>query len=199
MLAAAQASPPARGDKQMRVKLGVWFVLGGMVAAICCASAADSVNDNRSTRTIHSHGSAMSLAHVREIYGYHNKVRRDVGVEPLKWSRSLAAFAQQWADELAQTTCRMKHRSGHKFGENLFIGTAGHFRAIHAAKAWEGEKPLYQGGVLTRANWKPAGHYTQMVWRNTKRFGCGEAQCKGMLMVVCNYDPPGNYIGQRPY
>jgi pathogenesis-related protein 1 len=143
--------------------------------------------------------SAMSPAHIREITGYHNKVRHDVGVGPLKWSSSLAAFAQQWADELAASSCRMKHRRGHKFGENLFIGTAGHYRAVHAAKAWEGERPLYTGGVLTRANWKPAGHYTQMVWRNTARLGCGESQCKGMLMVVCNYDPPGNYIGEKPY
>ena len=70
---------------------------------------------------------------------------------------------------------------------------------MDAAKAWEEEKPLYKGGELTKANWKPAGHYTQMVWRDTTRLGCGEAQCKGMLMVVCNYDPPGNYIGQKPY
>ncbi len=184
----------------MNLKLGVFFVLQGIVAAICSvAAAAESSNAGQSAANVPAHGSAMSLAHVREIYGYHNKVRRDVGVAPLKWSRSLAEFAQQWADELARTTCRMQHRSGHKFGENLFIGTAGRFRGLHAAKAWEGEKPLYKGVVLTRSNWKPAGHYTQMIWRDTKRVGCGEAECNGMLMVVCNYDPPGNYIGQRPY
>lgn len=143
--------------------------------------------------------SAMSPAHITEITRYHNKVRRDVGVGPLEWSPSLAAFSQQWADRLARTTCQMKHRSGHRFGENLFIGTKGRFTAVDAAKAWESEKPLYDGGALTRSNWKPAGHYTQMVWRKTRRLGCGEAECKGMLMVVCNYDPPGNYLGQRPY
>jgi pathogenesis-related protein 1 len=143
--------------------------------------------------------SAMSAEHIREITLYHNKVRREVGVAPLKWSRSLAAFSQQWSDRLAKTSCQMKHRSGHRYGENLFIGTHGRFRALDAAKAWESEKPLYDGGVLTRSNWKPAGHYTQMVWRSTRRLGCGESMCKGMLIVVCNYDPPGNYIGQRPY
>ena len=184
----------------MNVKHGTLFVLQVIVASACgVAAAADGNDTGQSTTKNRAHGSAISLAHAREIYGYHNKVRREVGVEPLKWSRSLARFAQQWADELARTSCRMKHRSDHQFGENLFIGTAGRFRALHAAKAWEAEKPLYEGGVLTRKNWKPAGHYTQMVWRDTRRFGCGEAECNGMLMVVCNYDPPGNYIGQRPY
>ena len=189
----------------MLLKLGVFIILGGLAAAAPCVAGTDDAMGERSrhdaparTRAI-STGSEMSLRHVREIAVYHNKVRRDVGVGPLKWSPKLAAFAQQWADELAQTTCRMRHRSGHKFGENLFIGTDGHYRAVHAAKAWEGEKPLYKGGVLTRTNWKPAGHYTQMVWRNTTHLGCGEARCKGMLMVVCNYHPAGNYIGQKPY
>ena len=143
--------------------------------------------------------SAMSRSDINAITAYHNKVRRDVGVGPFKWSPSLAAYAQEWADHLAKTSCKMKHRSEGKFGENLFTGTAGHFRAVDAAKAWEGEKNLYAGGVLTRENWYPAGHYTQMVWRNTRNLGCGESICKGMLMVVCNYHPPGNYIGQSPY
>ena len=184
----------------MHVKHSAFFVPQVIVAMACGMAAAEDVsNSGQPAAQVRAHGSAMSPAHAREIFGYHNKVRRDVGVEPLKWSRSLARFAQQWADELARTSCRMKHRSGHRFGENLFIGTAGHFRALHAAKAWEGEKPLYKGGVLTRTNWKPAGHYTQMVWRDTRRLGCGEAECNGMLLVVCNYDPPGNYIGQSPY
>jgi hypothetical protein len=29
--------------------------------------------------------------------------------------------------------------------------------------------------------------------------GCGEAMCNKTLIVACNYDPPGNVIGRRPY
>jgi hypothetical protein len=43
------------------------------------------------------------------------------------------------------------------------------------------------------------GHYTQIVWRNTKSVGCAVARGKGVEVWVCNYDPPGNYAGQRPY
>jgi hypothetical protein len=28
--------------------------------------------------------------------------------------------------------------------------------------------------------------------------GCGEAICNATLLVACN-DPPGNYVGRKPY
>jgi len=141
----------------------------------------------------------MKAADQRAILKYHNKVRADVRLKPLVWDSGLAAYAQQWADHLATTTCKMKHRQPNDFGENLYIGTAGYYTAVDAAKAWESEKKDYRGGVIKEKNDKPVGHYTQMVWRNTKKVGCGEAMCSGMLLVACNYDPPGNYLGEKPY
>jgi len=51
------------------------------------------------------------------------------------------------------------------------------------------------------------GHYTQVVWRNSLRLGCGVKNCTtgspfgggAWQFWVCNYDPPGNISGQRPY
>ena len=47
------------------------------------------------------------------------------------------------------------------------------------------------------------GHYTQIVWKNTERIGCGKATSRqnGLFTVywVCQYDPSGNYVGQKPY
>lgn len=144
-------------------------------------------------------GSKMSAKDIQAITAYHDKVRADVGVGPMKWSPVLATYAQQWADHLAASTCRMAHRTERKYGENLFQGTAGYYTAVDAAKGWESEKKDYRGGVLTESNWHPSGHYTQMVWRDTTALGCGEAACNKTLIVACNYDPPGNYIGRRPY
>jgi pathogenesis-related protein 1 len=135
----------------------------------------------------------------RAITAYHNKLRADVGVGPLQWSGDLAGYAQQWASHLAATNCSMAHRTQQKYGENLFQGTAGYYTAVDAAKAWESEKKNYSGGILTEANWQPAGHYTQMVWRDTTTLGCGQSTCGQTLIVVCNYAPPGNYLGRRPY
>ncbi|KNZ33204.1 MAG: hypothetical protein AD742_07660 [Methylibium sp. NZG] len=141
----------------------------------------------------------MSPQDMRAITAHHNQVRADVGVGPLTWSTDLAAVAQEWAEQLAISGCRMKHRSPNVHGENLFQGTFGAFTAVDAAKAWETEKKDYRGGVLTEANFAPAGHYTQMVWRQTTQLGCGQAICKGTLIVACNYSPAGNVLGRRPY
>lgn len=141
----------------------------------------------------------MKSADVRALLTHHNTVRADVGVGPLRWDDGLAAYAQQWADQLAAGGCRMKHRQPSAYGENLFQGTAGHYTALDAAKNWESEKWLYDGGVITEENYTRVGHYTQMIWRGTTRMGCGEAICNATLLVACNYDPPGNTLGHKPY
>jgi hypothetical protein len=98
----------------------------------------------------------------------------------------------------------MEHRpySGRwkqEHGENLFMGTAGHYGVNDAVAMWEGEKSFYDGGTLNESNAHACGHYTQLVWRTTKRFGCAKVECAGNVIVVCNYDPPGNVLGRTPY
>jgi pathogenesis-related protein 1 len=143
-------------------------------------------------------GSKMSGADARALLDHHNKARVAVGLKPLRWSSPVATHAQKWAEKLAATTCRMEHSSDSDYGENLYKGTQGHFTALDASRAWEAEKKDLDG-PLTRSNLKAVGHYTQMVWRETARIGCGEATCDKNLIVVCNYDPPGNYLGRKPY
>jgi len=143
--------------------------------------------------------SRMSAQDTKAITAYHNTVRADVGVGPLQWSPALANYAQEWTDHLASTTCAMKHRSEGLYGENLFQATAGAFTAVDGAKAWENEKKDYRGGVLTQSNSQAVGHYTQMVWRGTRMLGCGESVCGAMMIVACNYDPPGNVLGRKPF
>jgi pathogenesis-related protein 1 len=181
-----------------KLTIGVWlaFIVG------CSPQTQKPVPVQTSAQTpaaIPGSGSKMSTKDRQAIAAWHDKVRADVGVGRIKWSPVLAAYAQEWADHLASTTCRMAHRTGHRYGENLFQGTAGYYTAVDAAKGWESEKKDYRGGVLTESNWHPAGHYTQMVWRDTTALGCGESICNKTLIVACNYDPPGNVIGRRPY
>lgn len=143
-------------------------------------------------------GSKMSNADSKALVDHHNKARGAVGLKPLKWSGTLATHAQKWADHLASTSCKMEHSTDGDFGENIYRGTEGYYTALDASKAWEAEKKDLDG-PLTRSNLKAVGHYTQMVWRETTRLGCGEATCGKNLIVVCNYDPPGNYLGRKPY
>jgi hypothetical protein len=44
---------------------------------------------------------------------------------------------------------------------------------------------------------KISGHFSQVVWRNSTELGMGMARDRsGKVIVVANYNPPGNYIGQ---
>ncbi len=44
------------------------------------------------------------------------------------------------------------------------------------------------------------GHYTQVVWQNTTKVGCGMATCNDNAQIwVCQYNPRGNMVGQKPY
>lgn len=41
------------------------------------------------------------------------------------------------------------------------------------------------------------GHFTQIVWKDSKEFGIAKALgSDGSTYVVANYEPAGNYIGQ---
>ena len=55
------------------------------------------------------------------ILNTHNQERAAVGVAPLTWSDSIAASAQNWADNLLSTG-QMVHSTGTGFGENLASG-----------------------------------------------------------------------------
>jgi len=148
-------------------------------------------------------GSKLTTQEVQDLIALHTKIRAEVKAESLTWSKELAAYAQKWADHLAATKCDLAHRpfSGEweqKYGENLFAGSAKFFGVIDAVKLWENEKKDYKGQAIGSGN-SNFGHYTQLVWKNTKQVGCGKAQCKDNLIVVCNYDPPGNVRGQLPY
>jgi pathogenesis-related protein 1 len=151
-------------------------------------------------------GSAFTTADAESFVGYHNKLRKGVGVEPLEWSPEIAAYAQKWADRLAAKG-DLEHRPingewARIYGENLAIDRS----ILACAESWHSEVKDYPSVEPIPSDFSTftAGHYTQMVWRKTKRIGAGVAvvnagRFKGMTLVVCNYDPPGNMVGDKPY
>jgi len=136
---------------------------------------------------------------VQEILAAHNKYRAAVGVPALRWSDSLAAGAQQWADYLAPTG-RLQHSI---IGENLIAGRNGFNTLTQLVDIWGNEKRYFIGGIFpnvsSTGNWKDVGHYTQVVWRNTTQVGCGVATANGNIAMVCRYSPGGNVRGQSVY
>lgn len=146
----------------------------------------------------------------------HNQVRARVGLPPLTWSNELTRYSQDWANHLAGSNrCRMKHRSDagknpKQYGENLFWASPLNWSdgrvevqqvsAARVANDWASEVKDYNYGRNSCRWGEQCGHYTQMVWRDTKQVGCAMSLCPGKGQIwVCSYDPPGNWVGQRPY
>ena len=131
-----------------------------------------------------------------EMLKAHNLYRARVGSPPLVWSGKLAASAQQWAALLIKREAYAPRRNG-QFGENLFEITGGTADAHDVVAAWAGEAKNFNPKKNSCS--ARCGHYTQVIWRDTKSVGCGMARGKGREVWVCNYDPPGNVVGERPY
>lgn len=135
-------------------------------------------------------------AAAREMLAAHNAIRARMKVPPLAWSDELARYAQGWASRLA-TENRLIHRSRPVYGENLYLIHGAQATAGEVVQAWASEAASYD--YQTNSCRGQCGHYTQMVWRDTKRVGCGRAMRDATEVWVCNYDPPGNIVGERPY
>jgi len=143
---------------------------------------------------------------IRECLKAHNSKRVLHGARPLTWDASLAKKAQAWAVHLANKN-KMEHAPWSGTGENLYYaGTSSGRLATckEAVDAWYGE-------VADYPFWKPPnsifdvpgkqiGHFTQVVWKSTRKVGVGIVAIKRgfwtKTYIVARYTPPGNYEGQ---
>ena len=142
------------------------------------------------------------------IVAVHNQARQNVGVTPLAWSEQLATSSARYANTLA-TSCRLVHEPGISYGENLYYVTRSPvpktFNSAAASRAWLAEIDDYNYANNSCVPGKMCGHYTQMVWDNSTQVGCAQSLCNRSdndtfeLIQVCRYNPPGNYVGQKPY
>lgn len=152
-------------------------------------------------------GSLVSYDMAAKVINHHNKIRAEVGVPPLVWNNDIATYAQLWANYLAnENDCNMLHRQNadkndKHYGENLFWGSSSTiFKPEDASFSWANEKADYTYSPCCGSNFSKIGHYTQMVWKNTKEMGLGIAACPtGGVIIVANYNPPGNFSGEYPY
>ncbi|WP_241757888.1 CAP domain-containing protein [Myxococcus landrumensis] len=146
-----------------------------------------------------------------EMVEAHNEARASARptpkppLPPLVWSDAAARQAASWAK-----ACKFEHNPNRgDLGENLAAATPDMWGTAQVVKSWADEVSDYDHTRNTCKKGKVCGHYTQVVWRKTTGVGCATVLCKKnspfgdafptWQLWVCNYTPPGNFVGQRPY
>jgi uncharacterized protein YkwD len=155
-------------------------------------------------------GAGSTLA--TELIAAHNKARTSAkptpkpALPPLTWSPEAAKVAQAYAAE-----CKFEHnKSRGKYGENLAAAAPpGSKTNAEVVQDWMSEASDYSYASNKCAPGKVCGHYTQVVWRNSTQVGCATVICTKnspfgaefpkWQLWVCDYSPPGNYVGEKPY
>lgn len=135
---------------------------------------------------------------VHQALRLHNEFRARHSAPPLQLNAQLSAFAQDWAQTLARTRT-FHHRPNNPYGENLFaMRSSDPVTAADACRSWYAESDKYHSSWYGQEPARlDAGHFTQMVWRESELLGIGRAVDEsGQVIVVANYHPRGNVISR---
>ena len=139
-----------------------------------------------------------------------------IGMLEIEYDMALECVAQayintipnpgQWVHNQNRTTDYAACGGSGYVGENWYSGAPQDFLTGGASRAWvDFVWPTAWGGngCSERENYHgdrgcsgPVGHYTQVLWSNTYKVGCGFTPAAG---TVCNYSPGGNFPGQLPF
>ncbi|XP_041104140.1 GLI pathogenesis-related 2, like [Polyodon spathula] len=144
-------------------------------------------------------GKSASKQFAEEVLRTHNEYRRKHRVPGLKLSSKLSREAQQYADALASTRI-LKHSaesSRGQCGENLAWASYDE-PGKEVAERWYNEIKNYNFNCPGFSS--GTGHFTAMVWKNTKKMGVGKAKASdGSTFVVARYFPAGNIVNQGQF
>lgn len=172
----------------------------------CTISTGASTSNNGGSAAT---GDTPPDAEMQTMVEAHNAARAAVSPAPvaplgkLVWSETAADVARGYAAK-----CVFEHNPERgKHGENLFASTGGAGPQA-VVDAWVGEQAQYSYDTNTCQKDAMCGHYTQVVWAETTHVGCAKQACpaeggpfgnRAWEIWVCNYSPPGNYVGEKPY
>ena len=152
---------------------------------------------------------ALTQQQRKTVLNLHNSIREQYNLPSLTWDMNIEKQAQDWANALAKNNV-FKHSSfstNKWMWENLYMITTYEKRirsdGSEAVMLWLQEWQDYDYASNSCNSGAICGHFTQLIWKDTKRIGCGHATRRrwnmAMIYWVCQYDPPGNYEWERPY
>jgi hypothetical protein len=133
----------------------------------------------------------------------HNAEREALGLAPLGWNHALRRDALAWAESLAARGAFQHDPDlrAHGQGENLWMGERDRFAPSQMIDLFLAERRKFRPGtfpdISRTGQWKDVGHYTQMIWPDTREVGCATAVHRRHEVLVCRYWPAGNVIGYR--
>lgn len=149
--------------------------------------------------------SSVSYSDIKRVHlEYINGARDCMNVGNLTWDDALAAHAQVWAN-----TCNIFHANANTDpanplgtvntigeGENIYVFEGSSMTALLAMQKgnefFNGEAASYDCASNSCSG--TCGHYTQNVWKETTKLGCGVAVCgPNKFYGVCRYFPRGNF------
>lgn len=166
----------------MRIAAASTILVAGLVISGCSPTGPEIVRSGALT--------GEETPEAQQMLALHNARRRAHCAPALTWSSELAAAAQAWADR-----CKLAHapRSVNpRHGENLARGMGDLGKAAYLFGGWYDEVNQYD--FSAPGYQKGTGHFTQIVWRRTRRLGCAVADCGGRRLWVCRYAPMGNIV-----
>ena len=190
-----------------------------LAAAVSCSSSNTLLTSPVSSPATVAEVPATNLSiDQTRVLASHNAIRQRLGVPPLSWSTNLESLSAEWANFLvSDAACSVRRRGSvglpaHKngVGENIQIYEPQRWDdgRVEVANVdedavvveWARQALDYNYTTNKCAVNKDCDNYTQVVWRDSQVLGCAAASCPGKEQIwVCNYDPPGNFLGQKPY
>ena len=126
----------------------------------------------------------------------HNKYREKHHSPPLTLNKDLCKIAQAYAEKLLQNNSlsySFGNYKGNDMGENIFMCQGSEATGTMATDDWYNEVKSHN---FKKDFQKGTGHFTQIIWKDTKEVGFGIANRGNTYYVVANYYPPGNFLGQ---
>ncbi|CAG0891717.1 unnamed protein product [Cyprideis torosa] len=161
-------------------------------------SHSQNIDENWQSLTI----SETDKFFANEVLGAHNKYRERHGSPPMIINETMCKWSLSYAKYLAENEI-MVHRENNPYGQNIFYSWSSNpndeVTGCACVRHWYDEVREYEcyGMEPVLENISRVGHFTQVVWKDTKEIGVGRAKSKqGAWYVVVDYDPKGNWINE---
>lgn len=132
-----------------------------------------------------------------EITGYINQYRKAHQAPDLVWDETISTYSQSWANYLVINNL-FQHSGSQLYGENLayFKGYGNDIMTLIklSIDLWYKEIEYYNFSKPSFSS--ETGHFTCLVWKNSKKFGIGISIADDTAVISFNSSPPGNVVGE---